>query len=539
MSLPLGLTSVPKYCTICTSLAMMPVHILCTGIIFFIENPTLIALEKENTKMIKMSLKKLIGETEKIANGHLLNNLNPADYNGKFSLLAHSIETLQEQIISQVFEMQVVSSQIDASSASIELLLNDQKNITKSLYDTSEELQITNHQHEIYSQNTVEKSAQIQANTQALEARTNDLIESSHKSKLILNEQMTNIMTIVELIGDISNAANASSTSIQTLYANTQKIAEIVESVKSFYKQTQLLALNATIESARAGEAGKGFGVVAQEISKLATNSSESIDEIGLIMSDIDDSIDTVIQQSELTTSNVVKAVTKTTSIKDGLQNIAISFDAVDQNVRHMSDKISDNLRAVDALNQTIIASSEAAEKVSNNVESLHSGIEGQYEKVDEILAVEDNLKDTSKSLHALTEKVNIDLLSAKKTHIQKQTNDLIEHLTIVIEKNKALQTDDLAAHKDTLDILLDGTHQIEAIWSNRPNGSFVYSNPPAGIPNASIRPWFKESIQGKVFITDVYISAITKNPCLTVSLPITSDDGIQGVIGADLAIEV
>jgi hypothetical protein len=66
------------------------------------------------------------------------------------------------------------------------------------------------------------------------------------------------------------------------------------------------------------------------------------------------------------------------------------------------------------------------------------------------------------------------------------------------------------------------------------------YSNPPAGIVNGKVREWFQESINGVEYISPVYISAITKNPCITVSLPIIDkEDKIVGVIGTDIKISL
>jgi methyl-accepting chemotaxis protein len=63
---------------------------------------------------------------------------------------------------------------------------------------------------------------------------------------------------------------------------NMQSIADIID---DFFDRINLLALNAAIEAARAGEHGRGFGVVADEVSKLADNSSSELNKIKSLIS--------------------------------------------------------------------------------------------------------------------------------------------------------------------------------------------------------------------------------------------------------------
>jgi methyl-accepting chemotaxis protein len=75
---------------------------------------------------------------------------------------------------------------------------------------------------------------------------------------------------------------------------NTENTNEILEFIQEISSQTNLLGLNAAIEASRAGKFGRGFEVVAKEIRKLSSSTSESVKKVDEVLKGIRKSILTI-----------------------------------------------------------------------------------------------------------------------------------------------------------------------------------------------------------------------------------------------------
>ncbi|MCM1566141.1 MAG: methyl-accepting chemotaxis protein [Dehalobacter sp.] len=150
---------------------------------------------------------------------------------------------------------------------------------------------------------------QLSANAQEVAANAESVSQSSGKAALAAESGFSQAENAIRKIEKISEASVQTSEVVSILGDQSIQIGNIVDVIKDIAEQTNLLALNAAIEAARAGEQGRGFAVVADEVRKLAEQSSTSAAQIAILIGNIQRETERAVEMMEKSKDEVAGGV--------------------------------------------------------------------------------------------------------------------------------------------------------------------------------------------------------------------------------------
>lgn len=450
------------------------------------------------------------------------------------SLEASNVEHKPDALRHMIEEAVVISDRLQAAVSEVDSSMGQLDRIATRSAEQEENLRRHSQTAIVRLEEAFSSLQEVAAASQEIRGVTEEMNKHSIKTKEVVVEVCRSLDHTDEVMSDLSQNHTAMEERVNGLIAQASKIGEINLLIQEIVTQTSLLALNAAIEAAHAGEHGRGFSIVAQEIRKLAEQSGQAIKRSTSIVQNIESGIRQVVSSVDREKKSVSLGIVEMSNTRDKMDVILNSFLKVEQHVgKTLESAIEQNERtlATNNLLEDVVASvGQTMKSVDDTLEQN----EHQRLEISNLGRVSEELKESADELVVAVQQAGGRVWEGAVAADTTRWTDLLH--TLVSDPALAGMAKDV--HREVLGDWLKRSVGMEAIWSNRADGSFVFSEPEAGLLNARGREWWKKAMDGQTFVSDVYISSITKRPCLTVSMPLRRTDGTShGVIGIDISI--
>lgn len=360
----------------------------------------------------------------------LMNNINEMVYEiNDFFVM---VKTTASKAISSGYTINDSANSTAAATRQIDANIDDMNRefdeISKSIKDAVESIdQMDNHVATLVNNNSRQTSAIEDSNNAVNEAAVT--LEQMNSMAV---ERTRNATEMHDLVADGDAKITSTNSLLNEVTSQLDEVQEVVKIINNVASQTNLLSMNAAIEAAHAGEFGKGFSVVAEEIRKLADETSVNAKKITKVIKDVVTSVsnantasrdasaafekishnaDEVIKSLQEITNGIGKVDVQMKQIKARSEETAVTADQINSYCEVLAEKQSEVSKDVDEVESLIVKTKTAIQQIKKGtgdiVKRMHdvsSSSKESYKNMMDLENVLDNFKTKSEIMDQLKE---------------------------------------------------------------------------------------------------------------------------------------
>ncbi|PKM94446.1 MAG: hypothetical protein CVU84_10265 [Firmicutes bacterium HGW-Firmicutes-1] len=375
--------------------------ILFIGIIAFAIVSGILIMVNIAASVIK-PLKKSVLFAENISKGQLGNKIDIEITNDEIGMLINALNSTGSELRKIVSEISTTSHGLEESTEQLNVATEESNEVMSEIGSSIGT--ITNR-----IENVVTSVESISDNIKRIAVSSGEISkltrEAQNDSQILIesaNRGRQSVEILVVNTKDIEKSTKEVQVTIDDLKVLSEKIGSIITIIKNIAEQTNMLALNAAIEAARAGEQGRGFSVVAEEVRKLAEESSLAAKNIENTIIEVQNKTGIAVQNMLITERKVSEGnhatVVADTNLSAILESIGFLADKI--------QKIAGQSKAQASLAEESSIHMESAvvnsKDVSLSAQNINGNIGEQIATIEEISAVSAPLLTMTENLNEL-----------------------------------------------------------------------------------------------------------------------------------------
>lgn len=327
----------------------------------------------------------------------------------EIGVLANAIYIMQADIgvlIKELIdEAQNMSSASEELSATVEELTVKSEDIQKAVTSIAYDVQETSAVSEQISASMQEVNSSINMLSSKAMEGSNNSYESKERAKYIQIKGNSSIQETKNIYEEKKEKG------LKALEEGkvVKNIKVMADTIASISEETNLLALNAAIEAARAGEQGKGFAIVAEEVRKLAEESSTAVANIQDTIIKVQQAFNNLSDNSrdvlDFIRNHVDPQFEVMKATGDQYYTDAEFVNNMSEEIASMSQELTATMTQI---NEAVQNTAETAQKSSENVETIKDSIDESTKAISQIAVVAQEQAEMAEKLSEIAQKFKI-----------------------------------------------------------------------------------------------------------------------------------
>ena len=353
-------------------------------------------------------IQRVMNRMKTVAQGDLTDEPLQVKTKDEIGQLTVATNEMSENMRTLLNQIHGVSQTVSNQSEELTRFSGEVKEGTEQVAATMQEIAAGS---ESQASNATELSSNMAMFTEKIQETTEEgkkMRQSSQDILRLTNDGEASMESSVEQMAKIDEVVQEAVQKVEGLDTQAQEITALISVIEDISEQTNLLALNAAIEAARAGEHGKGFAVVADEVRKLAEQSTNSVANITGIVQNIQQETNVVVESLTDGYTDVTQGTEKITNTGETFRNIKVAITEMADHISRVSNNLAELAGTNEQMNTSVQEIAAISEESAAGVEQTSASTQQTNSAMEEVAASSDELEKLVEKLNRLVNEFKV-----------------------------------------------------------------------------------------------------------------------------------